>query len=1501
MMSTVARLCRSAVPLCLAAIAALTAPAQQTRRVPQDYSTIQSAINASQTGDTVSVAPGTYFENLSIDTKEITLVSTGGASSTILDGSHLGPVLKITNTPSTRSLVSGFTIQNGSPLSSNGASLSVGPAGVLIASAGAQITNSTLAKNAGINIGVINGSLTLTASQISTASTAGGSCALSAGSTYLNPSTGVYLSGTSTVLTGTHTDLGSAEPTDAIGKPHPTVLSQNTIFGDGTACSGTGVQAVNLGQPLLILSNTLRNNAVAITTDTAPVFLIQNLIYDNVSGALHLTDRAVNPNVDPATTQIVNNTIVNNLTSPAASTDPAALTDIFLDGTAAHIQFVNNILVGTTSHPVLTCASATPSLNDTPLLFANNDLFNTTRAANSLAAGDCFPGLSNPLSTNGNLSLDPQLTGSTDLHPLPNSPVIDAGSNSAPGLIFLPFTSGAPDLGPPTAAATGLADFVASYGPDRIITTPFFDVGGGFRFLDGSASGHNTIDIGAYEAPRAANSPAQDRPVSTVVSASTYLTPPGPVTFQALSQSFYAYGQGNPTTFSINGVPQASVPLDSNSVANFSTTFSAPGLYTVVASTSALTNNGYPSSTSTPIYIRVTDSPAAGPTTTLTIAASPTTQILNQPVTLTIHLGSTTPAAGGTTQPGPIPPGALTLSEGSTILSSLKPDASGLVTYTIPHPTVGPHTYTVTYAGTTLYPAATATTSVSVTAPVATTLSARPDQNPVALGQTVACIATVVAASGSAPTGTVTFTDGATVEGTVHLTSPGEQGIATLALSNLSFGLHTITVTFQPDPGFGPSSGTCTINVGGNATVTTLTSSKNPAATTDSITYTITVTNPTAPSTAPAGSVTLYEGNTLLASSGLNPGPSAGSAIAYVTLSTPGAHILTATYIPATTATFTSSATLTEIITAAPPIAIALTAFPNPATVGQTITLSAAVTSSAAIPGPATITFSDGALTLGSLPLPASGIVTLPVSTLSLGTHSLTAALHTGIPDTVRSLSKSLSVQINGLPATLTLTANPAPTALAAAPVTLSASLVPAAPLSPGVTLSGTVTFADGGAPLGVASLSADGHASFPTTTLVPGPHTLTATFSGNTVFSSTAAAAITETILANSTATQLTAPSQSLAFAPVTLAAHVTSASSAPVNTLLCTPACAPVAVTFFADSPTGRTNLGTTALNAAGIASLTITPAAGAYSLSASFSGSPLFSGSSSPAATLVVSPVTAALSLTANPNPVYQHGAVTLAATVSAPGIPTSALTGSITFLEGSTTLGTTSLAAAESFAYSPTTVGPHALTAVFSGNASLSGATASTTVTVLASDFVLSVKDTTLTIATTHHAPTTVSINATGALSDLIDLSCANLPQFAHCGFTPATQDLTQTNASTGTLMLDTDALLNYASSHPPAAPRNSSAFTAILALTIPPAFFAALTGLRRRRHAPESPRTRLPHLLAALLLSVTAITLSGCSGLYPSHVAPGTYTVTITGHARTSGIEHSTQLTLVVTQ
>ena len=96
----------------------LWAVSSATLRVPQDYQTIQAAVNAAQNGDVVLVSPGTYTENITISGKTITLASdfytTNDPSyidQTILDGG--GTTVITISSAGTETKIVGFTIRNG--------------------------------------------------------------------------------------------------------------------------------------------------------------------------------------------------------------------------------------------------------------------------------------------------------------------------------------------------------------------------------------------------------------------------------------------------------------------------------------------------------------------------------------------------------------------------------------------------------------------------------------------------------------------------------------------------------------------------------------------------------------------------------------------------------------------------------------------------------------------------------------------------------------------------------------------------------------------------------------------------------------------------------------------------------------------------------------------------------------------------------------------------------------------------------------------------------------------------------------------------------------------------------------------------------------------------------------------------------------------------------------------------------------------------------------------
>jgi hypothetical protein len=79
------------------------------------FLTIQAGINASSNGDTIQVAPATYYENIDFKGKSITVQSSPlNASSTVIDGGANGTVVVFKTGETASSVLDGFTIQNGS-------------------------------------------------------------------------------------------------------------------------------------------------------------------------------------------------------------------------------------------------------------------------------------------------------------------------------------------------------------------------------------------------------------------------------------------------------------------------------------------------------------------------------------------------------------------------------------------------------------------------------------------------------------------------------------------------------------------------------------------------------------------------------------------------------------------------------------------------------------------------------------------------------------------------------------------------------------------------------------------------------------------------------------------------------------------------------------------------------------------------------------------------------------------------------------------------------------------------------------------------------------------------------------------------------------------------------------------------------------------------------------------------------------------------------------------
>lgn len=155
----------------------------------------------------------------------------------------------------------------------------------------------------------------------------------------------------------------------------------------------------------------------------------------------------------------------------------------------------------------------------------------------------------------------------------------------------------------------------------------------------------------------------------------------------------------------------------------------------------------------------------------------------------------------------------------------------------------------------------------------------------------------------------------------------------------------------------------------------------------------------------PTGTVSFTDGTTVLGNVSLD-----SNSRAAVTTSSlaAGSHSIAASYVPTDPLLFSgSSTTLTQNVTATTAVTT-LASTPNPSTFGQPVTFVATVKGIGGTPA-GTVSFTDGATTLGTAFLDNNGQATFITSALTIGRHTIIAN-HGGDPNFVA--SKSLLSQM---------------------------------------------------------------------------------------------------------------------------------------------------------------------------------------------------------------------------------------------------------------------------------------------------------------------------------------------------------------------------------------------------------------------------------------------------------------------------------------------------------
>ena len=462
-----------------------------------------------------------------------------------------------------------------------------------------------------------------------------------------------------------------------------------------------------------------------------------------------------------------------------------------------------------------------------------------------------------------------------------------------------------------------------------------------------------------------------------------------------------------------------------------------------------------------------------GTATSLSSSVNPS--LVDQPVTFT----ATVTAASG------IPTGAVRFTVGATAPSIVNLDATGKATVSFPSAAAGGVLITADYLGDPGFaPSSDSLTQTVGLAGTVTTVTS--SKEPSTLSEQITITAHVVAASGTGtPTGSVTFTDGPVTLGTASLAGND----AAITLATLALGDHSIGATYGGSSSFAASTSASIIQtVQRVPTGTVVVSSSQPAVFGQPVTWTAAVSAAAPAAGVPTGTVTFADGSTVLGSITLVAGQ-AGVTSAALTI---GVHTITASY--GGDATYASSdGSFSQTIAKAATTTVVTSS--GPTIYGQSVTFTATVAPAApGSGGPSgTVSFAAGSAVLGTSAV-TGGVATFTTAALGAGTYSVTATYGGDASFLGSANAAALTQAVSKAASTTTLTSSPAiPTA--GQLTTFSASVSSGAG-----TPTGAVTFTDGAALLGVATLSG-GVATLTSNALAVGAHAITAAYQGDANF----------------------------------------------------------------------------------------------------------------------------------------------------------------------------------------------------------------------------------------------------------------------------------------------------------------------------------------------------------------------------------------------------------------